>query len=286
LEQLLPKIEKLLLSVGAMKSGTTWLYRQLQQHPHINFSYEKEIHFLAYLDGHKHNLGFNYRRSRWSAAKERAATNKTSVSIEERLWYSDYLYMPKTWQWYKRRFGQVSKGQYCADFSNLTALLGEPAWASLKEHVDDIRLVYVLRNPLDRIWSHIKFYYQLIGEQNQLQTMQSYTHDPRLPESELTQHSMYAQNLQRIFSVVPQEQVHVVLYDDIGDRPQALLEELEAFLQIPGHRYLPGKVGRKINASQAMSRPEWINEHFYPKCAGDLQLLREMNVAFPDSWWA
>lgn len=269
-----------------MKSGTTWLYRQLQQHPSIKFSHEKEIHFLAYLDGHKQNLGFNYRRGRRSVALQRGTQNGSRVSFEDRCWYLDYLYMPKTWQWYKRRFGQVSNGQYCADFSNLTALLGESAWASLREHVVDLRLIYVLRNPLDRIWSHIKFYYQLVGEQNQLQNMQSYAPDPRLPETELILHSMYAQNLERIFSAVPREHVHLVLYDDISDRPKALLEEIEVFLQLSSHPYLPGKIRRKINSSQEISRPDWIKQHFYQRCAGDLQRLGEMNVAFPDSWWA
>jgi len=269
-----------------MKSGTTWLYRQLEQHPSIIFSHEKELHFLAYRDGRKSNLSFNYRRTRWSVAKERAARNNTRVGFSERCWYLDYLYLPKTWHWYKRRFGRVTDGQYCADFSNLTALLGESTWRKLADNVKELRVIYILRDPIDRIWSHIRSYYQLAGKQNQLQEMQSYTPDPRLPESELIAHSRYAHNLQRIFSAVPPEHVHFVLYDEIQDRPQVLLEHIEDFLQIPSHQYIQGKIGRRINPSQMMDRPDWIKEHFYPKCADDLLLLQDMGIEIPDNWCA
>jgi len=40
-------INNLFLSVGAMKAGTTWLYKQLQYHPEIYFTPEKEIHYFA-----------------------------------------------------------------------------------------------------------------------------------------------------------------------------------------------------------------------------------------------
>ena len=58
------RMEKLFLSIGAMKAGTTWLYSLLERHPQINFTPEKEIHFLAhnYLD--KKYLTEDHRRHR------------------------------------------------------------------------------------------------------------------------------------------------------------------------------------------------------------------------------
>ena len=39
-------MQRLFLSIGAMKAGTTWLYSLLESHPQIQFTPEKEIHFL------------------------------------------------------------------------------------------------------------------------------------------------------------------------------------------------------------------------------------------------
>ncbi len=47
-------IKNLFLGVGAMKSGTTWLYDVMSRHPEIYFSYEKEIHYFAHTDTNPH----------------------------------------------------------------------------------------------------------------------------------------------------------------------------------------------------------------------------------------
>jgi len=282
----LAQIDKLLLSVGAMKSGTTWLYRQLEQHPAITFSPEKEIHYLAYLAGNRSHLNLAYRAGRLANARQRARDRGTALRPAEYAWYLDYLLMPKTWGWYSRRFGVVAPGQYCADFSNLTALLDQANWQRLTARVKDLRLIYILRHPLDRIWSQLKSHYRASGNQQLLASMAEYAPTPGVPEDELVGHSLYAQNLARILDVVPREQVHVAFYDQIQEDPQALLRDVEGFLQIPQHDYLPAKLGRRINASDTMPRPDWVAQHFYPYLAGDLEALAKFDIAVPAGWHA
>ena len=278
------QIDKLLLSVGAMKSGTTWLYRQLEQHPSITFSPEKEIHYLAYLAGNRSHLNLAYRAGRLANARQRARGRGVALRPAEYAWYLDYLLMPKTWGWYARRFATVAPGQYCADFSNLSALLDQDNWQRLTERVKDLRLIYILRHPLDRIWSQLKSHYRASGNQQLLASMRGYAADPGVPEDELVSHSLYAQNLARILEVVPREQVHVVFYDQIQEDPEGLLRDVEGFLQIPRHNYLPAKLGRRINASDAMPRPDWVTQHFYPRVAADLKALAKFDISVPVRW--
>jgi hypothetical protein len=44
-------MEKIFLSVGAMKAGTTFLFEVLRQHPKICFTPEKELHYFAHIRG-------------------------------------------------------------------------------------------------------------------------------------------------------------------------------------------------------------------------------------------
>ena len=44
-------IERLYLNVGQMKSGTTFLYGILRNHPSIYFTPEKELHYLSQCYG-------------------------------------------------------------------------------------------------------------------------------------------------------------------------------------------------------------------------------------------
>ena len=277
-------MDKLFLGVGAMKSGTTWLYRQLEQHPRIHFSPEKELHFLAWRAGHRNNLGLRYRLSRLAAARGRAKARDGGLRGAELRWYLDYLLTPRTWDWYQRRFGSVPGGCYPADFSNLTALLREPDWSRLAASVSDLRVLYVLRDPLDRIWSHLRAHYSSETARQTLARMSRYQPDGRLAEHDLVLHSRYGENLGRMLSVLPRERVRVVFYDQIEREPTRLLREIEQFLDIPSHDYLQEKLGRRINASDSLTRPEWVREHFLPLLADDLEALAGHGIEVPGTW--
>ena len=58
------RMERLFLSIGAMKAGTTWLYSILERHPDIHFTPEKEIHFLAHYYLNKKHLTDKHRLHR------------------------------------------------------------------------------------------------------------------------------------------------------------------------------------------------------------------------------
>ena len=267
-----------------MKSGTTWLYRQLEQHPSITFSPEKEIHYLAYRAGHRSHLNRAYRAGRFATARQRASDRGMTLPPAELAWYLDYLLMPRTWGWYARRFGAVAPGQYCADFSNLSALLDRANWRQLAARVKELRLVYILRNPLDRIWSQLKSHYRTGHEQQLLKEMVDYQPTAGLAEDDLIQHSLYGRNLARILDVIPRAHVHVAFYDDIQEEPERLLRDMEDFLQISAHEYLPAKLGRRINSSDSMPRPEWVARHFDPIISDDLETLAQFDVAVPAQW--
>lgn len=276
-------MDKLFLSIGAMKSGTTWLYRQLEQHPNIGFSPEKELHFLAWRAGHRSHLRLKYRLSRLANARTRAAAEGRRLRWVELTWYADYLLMPRTWGWYERRFGDVAEAAYPADFSNLTALLDEADWQSLADRVADLRVVYMLRDPLDRIWSHLKAHYSSPADRKALAAMTRYVPDSRLADRELVSHSQYAANLGRLLACLPRGRVHIVLFDQIERDPLTLLRGIEAFLEIPRHDYLAEKLRRRINASDALPRPPWVREHFFPLIAEDLNRLQQQ-FPVPEDW--
>jgi hypothetical protein len=283
-EHVLARMNKLLLSVGAMKAGTTWLYRQLEQHPGIRFSLEKEIHYLAFTEGCRENLNLRYRLSRLTAARKRAADAGEPMRGADIVWYLDYLFMPRTWRWYERRFGEAGVEQYCADFSNLSALLGEAAWVSLLERFRNLRLIYVLRDPLDRLWSHLKFHYQLSNREIQIAQSSDYLEENGIPEQSLIEHSLYARNLKRILRVVPRDQILIVLYDQVESDPLGVLREVESFLDLSPHRYATAKLQRRINASASLARPDWVRERFSPLFSRDLLELRNMNISVPEGW--
>lgn len=105
------------LIIGAQKAGTTTLFRDLESHPKIAFSHHKEPHSLCY----------------------------------------DAVLTPRGRRRYAAYFSHVQPGQICGEastgYTRFPQFQGAPQRA-LKALGPDLRLLYIVRNPVDRVVSH------------------------------------------------------------------------------------------------------------------------------------
>jgi len=102
--------------VGAQKSGTSSLYNYLCQHPSILPAAHKEVHFFD----------FHFQKGT--------------------LWYRSHFPM---------RLGAAGTRGTCITGEATPYYLVHPAVASrCRETLPDVRLIFVLRNPIDRAYSH------------------------------------------------------------------------------------------------------------------------------------
>src|SRR5690606_18597197 len=105
------------LIIGAQKAGTTTLFRDLETHPQIAFSYHKEPHSLCY----------------------------------------DQVLTPRGQRRYSDYFVHIKPGQICGEAS--TGYTRFPQFQGVAERAlrvlgPDLRLIYIVRNPVDRVVSH------------------------------------------------------------------------------------------------------------------------------------
>jgi hypothetical protein len=277
-----PKLDSLLLGIGAMKAGTTWLYRQLEQHPGIVFSREKELHYLAYSDGDQQSLSFNYRLSRMKNALRRGNINPRIKGLADLAWYFDYLFGKKTRSWYRRRFGSLSAGQYAADFSNLSATLGATGWGEAVHCTDKLRIIYILRHPLQRIWSQLVF--QQAATPAGAAAMTAEAIDSNL-RSTVLKHSCYASNLEQLSLQVPAEQQLILIFEEVHADPLRTLRQIEHFLELAPHDYSREKLDRKINASSSPPMPAWLSNEFAEDCNRELERLAHLGIRVPENWY-
>ncbi|MFZ2449904.1 MAG: sulfotransferase [Methylovulum miyakonense] len=277
---------KLYLNVGAMKAGTTWLYRQLEQHPDIVFSREKELHYLSYRDGNKPSLNQNYKANRRENALTRFNGDKSSQDYADLLqWYDSYMEPVMDDNWYRGRFpSQLAAQQYCADFSNLTCLVSAPTWEAILGMAEEVKVSYVLRNPYERMWSHFKFHFQMQQHPVNPETLTEADFRDFDNKNQTMWHSTYSQHIIRMRGQLPDDALKLIAYDDIKSQPDTLLKGIEDFLGISHHRYLPGKVTRKINASESLSAPDCFYKTFSAVVDEELEALAGLGFELPKSW--
>lgn len=106
---------QLFLGIGAQKSGTTWIYHRLKQHPQVSFTAGKEFHF-------------------WDLVP----------ACSPDLWL-DHLIPPA--------ISECPGVSHCGEITPSYALLPTETVATIRRACPDLKVFFVLRNPIERAWS-------------------------------------------------------------------------------------------------------------------------------------
>lgn len=220
--------------VGAPKCGTTALYEYLRPHPNIFMASHKEPHFFA------DDLG-------------------------------TYPFI-KTMDDYTRLFAGAGERHQRVGEASVYYLRSHTAIANIRKYSPDARLIAMFRNPVEMLHSfHAQLLY--VAEESesdfeaawrlQEQRRKGIHLPPRSRGGFLVQYAEMARfgtQAERMLSVFPREQVKIILYDDFAASPQAVYDDVIAFLGIPhdGRREFP-----RINEGKR-ARLAWLRD-FYRK---------------------
>lgn len=177
------------IGMGVVKCGTTWTFRQLQQHPQI-YAPIKELHFFDWerftLHQYKHIFGGGTRNS--------------------------------------------IRGEWTPEYFTTD---GVPS--KIKQLVPDVKLICILRNPVERAWSNYK----------------SARHKKHIPHtcgflkaffgnypknsyanSTLKQRGLYHKHLSRWFKHFPREQMKIMFFDDLVSNPVNFIQSAYRWLRV------------------------------------------------------
>ncbi len=146
------------ICIGAQKAGTRWLFDQLAFHPGFWMPPVKELH---YLNRSKRFLRFAQPLLEEAERNLRAANRRRAKKIERPLAPEDIDWLKaRIWlhgrtpdlDLYARLFnphGERLSGDICPPY----AILPEEEARAVRDRFPDARIVYLVRDPVDRFWS-------------------------------------------------------------------------------------------------------------------------------------
>ncbi len=145
--------------------------------------------------------------------------------------------------WYKKHFNHCKAGSLKGDITPRYS--HDPKSPQrIYDHNKDIKIFYCLRSPVDRIESHYNFAKYFVGKEDR--PMEQAIRE----EPEFIIMSMYFRNLNQYLQLFPKEQIMLIWFEDIRDRPEGLLEEVYRFLNVdPSFR--PARMNEKSNPGRA-----------------------------------
>src|SRR5579862_3094130 len=136
--------------IGAQKAGTSWLRNYLSRRKDIHFA-ATELHFFDTQSGPLNQLRHD---SLWQRAQTRKHVQENSL-LRMKL---ELLELLKDGASYKRYFEERVPGDVRV-FGEITpsyALIGESGFRAIRELFPRSRIIFVMRDPVDRLYSHVR----------------------------------------------------------------------------------------------------------------------------------
>lgn len=252
-------INRLFLSVGAMKAGTTWLYEQLRHHPEIFFTPEKEVHYFANVGGIENQLNHRKRLLKLKAVLEKFGKGNPvfiAENIEVIDWYVNYAGAKQIDdEWYQNLYKNAGS-RVCSDFSNLYCQMELDGWERVRKVAKNIKVIYTLRNPIDRIWSHYKFHLKWIGKETEVLDLGVEEFENIIDKKYFWVNAQYAKNYSGLKSALSEDELMLLYFDDFRRSPDLMLSRICEFLEIDGAHREGVDLDKKINKTKDYVMPE------------------------------
>lgn len=178
--------------IGAMKAGTTTLHRYLAMHSRVFMSTPKEPGYFSRDDQYARGI-----------------------------------------EWYRGLFADAGADQLCGEASTCYSRCWRYPQAAtrLAQAIPDARLIYLMRHPVDRVYSH---YGHEMRVRYRKQALKPISLERFLQEDlEAIDASLYMRQIDRYLEHFPREQMLFLLTEDLQEQPGQVLECVEAFLGLP-----------------------------------------------------
>ena len=234
--------------IGAQKSGTTSLYNFIIKHPTIAPASRKELHYFSM----HYDLGERWYRSNFP----------TNLSRRRH---------------YKKTGQKLLSGEASPTYFFFPTVSGR-----MKKDLPDAKLIVILRNPVDRAYSH--YHYNLrrnketlsfekaieLEEERCAGEREQMIKDPGFVPKHFRKHSYlargtYADQLERWFKHYDRKQFLILATEDLRKNPQRTLDQIFNFLEVSPFQ-IKDLMDKNVGSYEKMdeSTRKFLVEYFKP----------------------
>lgn len=279
-----PIIDNFFVCIGAQKSGTTWLARMLQNHPEIFLTPVKEIHYFDHRYGLTEHLSNKKRRSRYRKYHQRMWTQWTRFGEHRRqwAWYRDYMGSPIDDAWYARLFAHRGSARFAGEVTPEYAILGPKGLAHIRRLAPDARVLFIMRNPVERTWSQVLHQCRARGLDANRQSLEQIV--AMLDEPRFKELGDYTATLDDMGAVFQRAQTLSLFYEDMHADRLAALSQVCRFIGISFDPSMFGELGRRFNRSQDAALPEPVRHHLRELYRDQAAGVRRRIGRIPAAW--
>jgi hypothetical protein len=287
------------LGIGAPRSGTSWLAKNLSRHPDVWTPPLKELHYFDERAGEP-SFGAPVARllARQSAddwypwvwryqLKTRLRGHWESFDPRGLMWDIRFFGRSPSDPWYASLF-RGAKGKTKGEVTPQYSILGEDDVARIHSLMPHARIMFLMRNPIERAYAASVWRLHMLVARNLLegQTVEGATEE-QLYEGfghpEVRAETDYLRILEKWQRFYPSDQIFVGFIEDINFHPVRLLRHIYKFLGVDPS-FAQKALKRKVNARSPGEMPAWAAGHLARRYHEDLSLLSERFGGYASFW--
>lgn len=289
------KLQPNFLGIGAGRAGITWLSENLREHPDIWMTPLKELCYFdrstaypspSFLASDKLlsrvlGRGYHNRQSR-SLLVKRFRANLRCPNWRRIKWDLRFLFGTYNDEWYASLFRE-GKGKVRGEITPSYSTLNSQDVRHIRNMMPGLKLIYILRNPIDRTWSHARRLARLQTRRGDLTsgvTVWKFVDAPGM--------ALWADCVRTITTWLdhfPEKQFFIAYFDEIAQRPKTLLLKCFEFLDVEASEtYITTKAFCRYNALRHEEIPADLKLYLSRKYYHQMKELSTMFGGYTTSW--
>lgn len=195
------------IGIGAPKCGTSWLWEMLRQHPDVYLPEKKELHY------------FNI--------EAMGDSNYKNPNFYQSIGF------------YLSHFDSATSKQVCGEITP-AYLVSETAPKKIFEFDSQIKLIALLRNPIERSYSDYLYRKQMGWLSKNISFSDACQKYP-----EILKCSLYCADIKRFLEFFPRKNILILFHDDLRTNCETLLHEVESFIGV--RKFTPPNTQQRSN---------------------------------------
>lgn len=307
-------MNNLLVCIGAQKAGTSWLNYVLKHDKSFNTCpFVKEVHYFDYLYNSSSHLN-NWRShhlikllsrvdlkakpiiANWLDSKKKFSPvdfrGTNCAALAHRL---NLLLKDVDDDWYRELLTQ-GKGSWSLDITPDYSVVGSAGFNHIYQICDNVRAIYILRDPIERAWSGLlqgkkknggvsKFIEDIdTGKINKSKII-----DQCVNGKDVGARCDYLSTLRGLASSDLKNNYKILFYDDICTKPESVVRSIYEFIDRDYNEvsdvYTPDVISQRVYATDKKSSiPDWFVEGVFDPFSKMVSELNDSNINLPLSW--
>ena len=223
------------ICIGAQRAGTTWLYEMLAQHPDIYLPAVKELHFFD---------------------EKPDFSDYQGLGNPGRRFYYD-LNSPAHWRWYQKQFKRGADVKARGEITPFYATLSAQRVAFIAEKLPELKIIYIIRNPVQRAWSGFRLFWFLETKHRECHLDADIIEKTIMYPAKLI-HGNYQRNINTYEKTFTHNKILYLFYDDIITEPLGFLEKVYSFLDVHSRPINTTNMMKRVNNAPNIEMPESV----------------------------